>query len=424
MAAVPSLAGAGVLAVWYVGEAGWVASLTSRLFAFRALLQALADAPAVIAVGQGWGQINNAVLLHLAGSGAVIWDGSWDLSARDIPHSHNFAIEAFAGAGLPALVGVVAMLAAIPAVAGRRALPAAAFATLAFSGLAALWFQLPATSGLMMLALGAASGLVHRRFFRLRLSRAAVVATCGAVAATQATALVWLVDYGVTAQRAIAAGYRSPEVDRCGTFPDDSGRGSIGLTQQFGATFDKLFTDLASGQAAAIGNTAERWDRVMRLYCVVTERAASSNSPRLMLADQLFRSQIALTPYLQDEAYRFADALESWQPSLERFVAVAPDRTDVAAPYLAWRLVRGEPSSVIEFSEWLLKRNADDPIGHWFLGAGIAASGKTASDGDTQRILSHMRRALALGLGRRIKVDPALSRFLETGRADLLDGAR
>ena len=105
IAAVPLLAGGSILAVWYVGEAGWVASLTSRLFEYRALLPVVVEMPAVFAIGQGWGQINNAVLMHIVDSGAVLWDGTWDLGTRDIPHSHNFAVEAFAGAGLPAPVG-------------------------------------------------------------------------------------------------------------------------------------------------------------------------------------------------------------------------------------------------------------------------------------------------------------------------------
>ena len=408
--AVPALAGAGALAVWIVGEAGAVASLTSRLFMYRALLPEVSENPAVLAVGEGWGQINTVVLAHLAQTGATIWDGSWDLSTRDIPHSHNFAIEALSGAGLPAMLGVLALLAAIVATARRRDLPAAAFAIIAMAGLGAMWFQLAATAGLVALALGGLAGPHHAWPRHVRVPPGVAIAVLPVVIALQIAALAWLLAYGVAAQRAVSTGYRAPGNSACGAFPVDTMRGSAGLTQQFGEEFLRFLETSVDDPA----RPSERRERLVCLYCAVSEVAADGGSLRLLLADQIFRAQLSADPGLQAGTHRFGAALSGWEAALKRFLALAPGRTDVAAPYLAWRLAQGEPQKTVVFARFLLSVNADDPVGHWFLGAGLAAADGAGVASTRDETVRHMRRALDLGVTRYIKVDPAVVRLLET----------
>jgi hypothetical protein len=410
-ASIPLLVGASLLAVWLIGEAGWVQSVTARLLLYRALLPVVAENSGILVVGQGWGQINNAVLLHLLESGATIWDGSWDLSSRDIPHSHNFAVEAFAGGGIPALLGALAIFALVPMVAGRKALPPAAFASVAMAGLGAVWFQLSATSGLSMIALGIAAGPWYGRLRLIRLPRAISTGVLCAMAILQFAAIVWLFDYGIAAQRAVANGYRGVDQTSCGSFPNDSMRGSVGLTQQFDTEFRAIVDDRAAGRVVS----PERWEALVRLRCVVVTRIADDESPRLMLADLLFRGQIALDPALQRDAYRFAGVFEDWESELKRFLAVVPGRTDIAVSYLAWRLSRNEPDRVVAFAKILVALQPDDPVGHWFLGAGLAASGEAVVSVESARILWHLRRALELGLVKRTRVEPELIRFIEAG---------
>lgn len=410
---IPALAMAGVLAVWVAGEAGLVASLVSRLNMYRTLLATIGDDPAILAVGQGWGQINIAVLLHLADSGAVIWDGSWDLSARDIPHSHNFAVEALLGGGIPAALGSLAMVAALPLLARRRNTAAASFSALAFSGIGAMWFQLPATSALAMMALGLAGGPVspRRRRHRARFVGApAILALLAALALAQAACLYWLADYALSARQARLAGYQDLQAAACGDFPQDAMRGSIGLAQQFD-------TEMRAALSGGIQDETQ-WQALRRLHCVVARRAAEEQAPRLMLADLLFRGQVANDPALAEIRNRFADAIATWRPALERFVATAPGRTEVAVPYLTWLLTGKRANEVVSFAELLLHQNPDDPIGHWFLGVGLSGLGGPMDDVRAKRIIDHMRDALDLGVQNLIEVDPVLIRFIEEKSLD------
>lgn len=409
----PLLAGAGILIVWSIGQTGEVGSLTSRLFMYRALLPVLTEDPTVLLVGQGWGAVNTSVLINLAQSGAKIWDGSWDLSARDIPHSHNFVLEALLGGGLPAMLGVLALLMLVAATARRRDLPAAAFAVISLAGLGAMWFQLPATSGLMAIVLGGLAGPVRIPWRRYVVPRRWLLAGLVAVLVAQIATLNWLIDYGVAAQRADRAGYNSADDETCGAFPSDAGRGSIGLTQAFGDLFASIFTKQHYGEPIA----DEKWDRLARLYCVVTRRAARSESARLLLGDLVFRSQVAAVFDQPGISQRFSSAIEGWEEALVRFLDHAPGRTDMAAPYLAWLLDRRNPERVVTVAQELLSRNPRDPVGHWFLGVGLVAFGRDTSDANRNQARQHMSQALALGLQRYIKVDPEVLHFLNTKTA-------
>jgi hypothetical protein len=405
---VPMLAGAGLLAVWLIGQTGEVASLASRMFMYRALLPVVTEQPAVLAVGQGWGNVNASVLANLAQSGATIWDGSWDLSTRDIPHSHNFAVEALSGAGLPAMIGVLALLAAVPATARRRDLPVVAFTVISLAGLRAMWFELPATVGIAAIALGWLAGPVGTARRSVVPARRWLTMGFAALVIAQAAALTWLVGYGIAVQRADRADYRSADGGRCGAFPADDLRGSVGLTQAFGDAFGSLFAT----DSARTPVPAQRWDRLERLYCEVAGRVADSRSVRLMLADLVFRAQVAVSLGNPEVSRRFATALPGWEGALRRFLARAPGRTDMAAPYLAWRLARGESGDVVSFARDLLRRNPDDPVGHWFLGAALAATPSAGDADNRQQALQHMRGALSLGVQRYIKVDRELIRLL------------
>ncbi|CAN0596607.1 unnamed protein product, partial [Laminaria digitata] len=91
----------GLLLKWLLPEILDVGSVLSRHLLDRVLFAALMDNPLILAIGQGWGAINLTMDNFAPHSGAVMWDKSWDLSDRNVFHSHSTFLEALFGAGLP-----------------------------------------------------------------------------------------------------------------------------------------------------------------------------------------------------------------------------------------------------------------------------------------------------------------------------------
>lgn len=142
----------GLLLKWQLPELVDLPSIHSRHLLDKVLFAALMENPLILAIGQGWGAINLTMDQHALSAGAVMWDGSWDLAARKISHSHSTYLEALFGAGVPAVAGLMVILAAPVLVVQAERLPFTVFATVSLAGMAALTGEFPATVGAVAMA--------------------------------------------------------------------------------------------------------------------------------------------------------------------------------------------------------------------------------------------------------------------------------
>lgn len=363
---VPLVTALVTAAVAWVGYRGWVASLTSRLYLDRISLEALHDRPLSFLIGQGWGRTSETILLHFNASRAVLWDQSWDGTTQRFTHVHNYAFETVLSAGVPALVGIVAMIAFVPLFARRRLLPVAAGYAVALTVFASLWFELPMTVPAVALTAGWLARPMKPwcRWPGGASARMVGLGLLGLISASAAAAAVWLGMTGLEMRHAYFPGSGNETV-ACEAMPLDLDRGSFSLAQVFFRAQGAAFASEQAGKGVDPAATAQ----LDRMLCAVGRAAAFTSSADLLIAPVLFRGEIAFNAALPQSRARYADTLATWDRALVRFLARAPRRTDLAWYYLAWRLQENDFGPVYALSNRLLAQDPNDPVGLWFLGS-------------------------------------------------------
>jgi hypothetical protein len=186
-----------------------------------------------------------------------------------------------------------------------------------------------------------------------------------------AVAVVILGNHGLRIAEARRAA-RSEPLPVCAAWPAESWRGDIGLSYVFDQTLQM--------RRHAIGgpNTgAADIDPVLALFCAVDERADAGTSPYLMMVGLLFRNEAAFAQGVPI-AYRTQLAV-AWEARLRQFLAVAPRRSDLAAPLLATWIQARQFARVHDFARELLRRTPGDPVGLYFLGIVRLATAESAT---------------------------------------------
>ncbi|MGE0272101.1 MAG: O-antigen ligase family protein [Alphaproteobacteria bacterium] len=409
---VPAVLVAATLGAAFVGYEGLVKSLTARLYLDRIALEALQDRPLSLLIGQGWGRTSEIINIHFNASRAVLWDESWDATTRRYTDIHNVAVEALLAAGIPALVAVVAMMALVPLYARRSLLPIAAGYAIALAALFAVWFQVIVTVPCVALAAGwlvgpARLGRGLRRALDTRRGWIAVLVVCGIASWVSAG---WLAVHGLAIRHAYFSESTTPDPTLvCENLPLDLDRGSFTLAQAFAGAYQSVFADENAGRPA---NEA-RMKRLERLLCAVGRAASVSRSADLLIMPVLFRGEIAFNPALPNTRTRFSDTFAGWERAVDRFLARAPRRTDMAWPYLAWRWEQGDYGAVYALARRILAHDSADPVGLWFAGNLLARSGRPA---ERREGVAMLRHSLDAGVERIAPIAPALREeiFLES----------
>ena len=145
--------------------------------------------------------------------------------------------------------------------------------------------------------------------------------------------------------------------------------------------------------------------RLSRYLCASEARISSGSSLRLEILGLTVRPELAFTlkqPVLEPLT---AEYLRTWRDTLGQFLARAPARTDLAVPYLLWRMQSGQEDEVLQFSRRLLRRNPADAVGLWFSGIVLLAADETAEEG-----LLRLKRSLEGGIERFMPIDAKLRR--------------
>ena len=144
--------------------------------------------------------------------------------------------------------------------------------------------------------------------------------------------------------------------------------------------------------------------RLEGYICAAEARLGDGGSLRLATADLLVTGELVVA--LDDPALAALKASrgESWGARLRRFLRRAPGREDMATAYLGWAFAGGDERAMAEVAAQLLAHDADSPVGLWYSGAAMMAEPETAAAG-----FGRMRRALALGLEKRMPVDAGLA---------------
>ncbi len=355
-----------------------------------------ADRPETLLHGQGWGQAGETFVRYLTASGATTYDKSWDLVFRDYLHTHDYALEALLAGGIAALVLALLAVAMASLWCRRRHLALAVPFAAVLSGVAAFWFELPMTMPAVVLAF-----VTLARPMPARPSpaiRRALAAGLPLLAAASFAAGAFLLRFGLEVQAALArpVPVRASAGAPCLDFPAEGWRGDIALRYAMVGSYQKL-----TRSGAPLDMTQVR--RAAAFACEVDRRSRDSRSALLASAGLLLRSELAFRPDLVRQDPVFARELADWATRLRQFLALAPDRSDLAIPYFGWRLKAGDSAAVAALAADILARRPADPVGLWFSGLIMIESP------DRPRVaagLFRLRQALEAGIERLMPIDP------------------
>lgn len=376
--------------------------LETRARLFGVAVTAMANHPASLITGFGWGSATdlNFEYLHLDTAALVSRSTITGPTGEMLHfHSHNTFIEAFLSAGVIGLCLSLAVVAVLPLVAARRAIVPATALAVVFAGVAAMWFQLAASLPLMAVAFAGLSGRAISKPWRSGARRFAPLLVPGliAVGAFQAFGAFGQYDVARRSQFDPWAIGSIPNAIDCSTLMNDYGRGGRHLAFAAGNVRNRLVAVANAGLAVspdvatlldAYVCATDRWMAEPKLLQV----AAMSLSARTDLAFRLW------DPIYEPLRNR---ALNSWEDHVLRFLNVAPERTDVARHYFYWRMALGDVHAALGLAEEILARRPGDPIGMWF--KGLALSRDPSRREEARAVIVE---ALKKGTAKMVDIDP------------------
>lgn len=351
--------------------------------------------------GIGWGHTQDTFHANLASSGQVLWDNSWIFMSSDYFHSHTALAEALLATGLPGLLLAAAWFPAIVAGAepGKRN-QATALAT-ALAVLSSLWFQLALSLPLTALALAALAPplpAASENRTRLRLDTALLCAT--------ALAFLWaglrLYDYArhITAVQAdLVAGSPTPR-----PFPADPRGSDLAAAEMIRDAFWRMET---------LASPAER-ERALPAARMMVEhlsrRLPATNTILLPVTALSWQAQVQFIGSLGWLAGQIPEAEAQWGLWLDRTLAMAPARTDLAIPYLTRLAINGKVEELRTRTSSMLAVTPHDPVGLHFQGLLMVQHPNPATK---QQGLETLRASVAAGIGRFMPLDPRLLPLLQ-----------
>ena len=348
--------------------------------------------------GFGWGRVEDAYQKFLNASGMRIWDGQWIFLRSDYFHAHNGVLEALHGAGAVGALLTAAFFASIPLCVRRDRLPLAAAYAIAYGGLTGLWFPLALSLPAMALSLGILIGPVVVSPVSRRLpglGGALVLVGVGFLAAAGLE-----IHAGLSQDGGRSALLRGQDLERiCFSSPrgDD-----LALAAMFRDALVSYET---------VGSEDQRrpaMDAIAAIHACLVRKIPLSPTPLLAVTGLSLMAQVHLTESLGWAAAVVSD--ERWEEWLNRALALAPDRSDLAIPFLTHQAVGGHGDVVRRIVGDLLSHAPDDAVGLYFLGLVQVQSGNTALG------LDRLRESVDHGIERFMPLDPQIRAILYPGR--------
>jgi hypothetical protein len=412
--ALPALLWSGILSRQNFASSS---ALASRAMLIEVVFKGFQDEPGRVLVGQGWGHYTHQLVRELRFRDVKTYLDyrsedhmpHWDATIRVDFHSHNEPAEALMAGGLPALILQLLPLALLAWRAKPRFWPVNAAFLAALAVHQGFWFLLPITLPLMAMATATLGGSLFRPLWP-RPARLAFPLAWAAIAAA--------LTLGGLVVRSDADAARQATVHRLDAAPD---RAAAACAPPF-ANHDRgylhqanLIRRLGNDAVAILGENRRLRDgvteRLERYLCHAGEAAKERDGLVVAVAAIGVYSDLAFATLPDGFAPTRDRLLQGWPATLERVLAQAPARHDLAVPYFSWLLLGGAEGELSRFAGALLARNPNDPVGLWFLGITKIRLPDQAASG-----IDQMRRALANGLEEVMPVDAELKRQIQAWR--------
>lgn len=384
------------------------ASMWSRAMLSGIVFWEIADHPAILLFGDGWGHFNESLLRNLTRIGGrlheLIGESKiyWDAVQRSDFHSHNRWVESLLATGSLGLVLALAQLAALPFCARRDLLGLAVFLALLLGTLQAFWFQMPVSLPLMALAM-AALARPGRAFPRPRAGRRTAAGACWAAALLLVAAGASA--YAMSFQARAKLQDTGEKVAHCETFAFDNGLGEIHRMR----LMQNAYARMLDVRATKGRLTAADMGRLKARLCLQPAGGAGFRSLAMKVAlNNVIAGLVFRTPELAGETEAIR---RHWPRLVGEILAAAPRRSDLAIPYFNHILARGEEDLVLDLASRLLRVDGGDPVGLWFSGVVLLAR-----PGDQKTGIARLKRSLERGIRNLMPVPLAMELLIDPSR--------
>lgn len=348
-------------------------SVRSRGLLILAEVLGLRDHPWALLTGFGWGSYNDILYQHnflpgVHGFVNGVWDPNWEGVGAGAFHVHDDAIEAVLGGGLLSGGLYLALLGSIVAGARRGMLAVGAVGWLLIVASLSFWY--PFMLGYPFLALAIAATTAPFGVLR----KAAPVPLDGWVRGIGVAAAGLLVVGGVMAYAdAKAGGDRLAALSRqdaadipvYGAIPPDHARGGTHLWWL--ALNEAAF--LAKQRAEGQPTTAAQAQWYAQLLQEVDRWADTGHAGmRLEALILALRNELVVNHERTDLASLRDRARSQWLLTVLRVLRDAPERTDIAVPYLTDLMQRKDYAGMLSACEAIAAIRPNDRICLWYGG--------------------------------------------------------
>ena len=370
-------------------------SVRSRGLLIWAAALGLGDRPLAWLTGFGWGSYNDLLYWHnflpgVRGFANGIWDPNWEGIGAGAFHVHNDIFEAVLAGGAISGALYLCFFATLVAGARRRMLGIAAVGWFLIVGSLCFWYPFMLCFPFLALAIAAtaAPAGVLRSPIPVPMDGWVRALACALIAVLAVGGLTTWQDARMGGDRLAALNRQNPaEIPAFGTFPPDHGRGGVHLWW------------LALSEAAFVGGQMQAGHpptpAQAQWYARLLDEAdawtsAGRAGTRLRALTLALRNDLISGHEHTALAKLRERELPRWEPAMLKLIAHAPDRTDVAVPFLAFLALTKQYSRIEGVCRRIVALHANDRVCLWY--TGLARLGNPATEGAG---LVSMRAALA-----------------------------
>jgi hypothetical protein len=382
-------------------------SLYSRSLLWDIAFKTTWENPTIFIHGLGWGHYSNQ-LIRFAGEENVSLhkDSKWDALNRGDWHSHNDFIETFLSCGFLGLLLWWSMLCALPLFCKKELIKVALILAAVLSGIFSLWFQFPAGIPFMAICFAFISQPLseYDMIKNINIRKIKYVGCCviGVFFVAEfyafSNSLILGLQLNKIQNNFISSHNPFYETKKIAIreIVDSAGPGGI----HFAILYRNI---IANKLKAGINlNSSSTLDIFTQAYNKI------NNSPLqkclifymsgIVVCNDL---ALALNVWENSDATSYPH-LEIWEERVMVFLEKAYLRTDMAVPYLLWRLSKKDDAGILKVAEFILRKNSNDPVGLWFYGLALSELEENKQD----ETMHYLQKSLKNGIELIMPIDP------------------
>lgn len=380
-------------------EKGGLGTIWSRSYLVRVLVDDLVEHPVKLFTGNGWGGFEDAYERNARNlPGRVFYENTpsasqayWDGHHKANFHSHNMGVEVLFSVGLLGLILWLSIFAYAAAV-SRKGF----YVALAVAVYGTFWFPVNHATAFIALAIALSVAVAPvTSKTRTIVSGLAPLGYVAAIALIGLSVLFGKVIRFETFERGFAPSMPDANVQTCGLY-----RTSVFPENEITWALYTLLNRRVLAAEDPAQSVYEHTTSFVNVTCMLRRYSLEKPDAVTLALSLKTRGQLVA---LGNKTYgALTQDIVNWGQDIDKFLAVAPKRTEFLAPYLNLLGQRSPTNAAAEIERYLPRLNETDPVREYLLYL------KASIGNDQAGMKTHMQKAVDLGFANLWKVTPAM----------------